>query len=362
MFARKYAGYVLAATVLMTAQPILTTLTKVGGRYEYLQVSTTLLAELTKLGVSLLLYARLPAAERSHGQLARRDLAPFAVPAAIYFVNNNLIFLILAYVNSTTYQILSSLKTVFTGLLFRAVLKRRLSDLQMVAIVLLSCGTATSQIGTAGCDHDAAARRSSAIGVAAAVLTCVLSALGGVYSEHLMKRDGDRHSVHLQNMLLYGWGVCFNLLALLLSDGGRVLTGGLLQGYAPLVWALVLNNAFNGLAISAILKFTDNIVRVFAHAAAMLITMVLEVGLFGASPTPQLVISAAVVGCATYVYNHGGRGAGAPPVAAAVAADEEAARLLPDDGAEGLHQVLVRTADGYVIRSRPMRDSDGGAG
>ena len=39
---------------------------------------------------------------------------------------------------------------------------------------------------------------------------------------------------------------------------------------------------------AAILKFTDNIVRVFAHAAAMLTTMTLEVTLFGASPTPQV--------------------------------------------------------------------------
>ena len=51
--------------------------------------------------------------------------------------------------------------------------------------------------------------------------------------------------------------------------------------YTPLVWAVVLNNACNGLAISAVLKYTDNIVRVFAHAAAMLLTMAVEVVLSG---------------------------------------------------------------------------------
>ena len=147
--------YVLAATVLMTLQPFLTTLTKVDGRYEYLQVSTTLLAELMKLCLSVVMYGLQP--KRTHSQLRWRDVLPFATPAAIYFVNNNLIFVILMHVNSTTYQILSSLKTVFTGLLFRAMLKRRLSDLQMLAIVLLSCGTATSQIGTASNDCSSAA-------------------------------------------------------------------------------------------------------------------------------------------------------------------------------------------------------------
>eukprot|EP00966_Prymnesium_polylepis_P006428 147427-Prymnesium_polylepis.1 len=39
---------------------------------------------------------------------------------------------------------------------------------------------------------------------------------------------------------------------------------GLFGGYTAAVWLLVTNNALNGLAISAILKFANNIVRVFA--------------------------------------------------------------------------------------------------
>ena len=125
MFDRKYAPFVLAATVLMTSQPLLTTLSKEGGRYQYVQISVTLLAELVKLALSAAFYARLPRTQRSHRSLTVGHLVQFAAPAAIYFVNNNLIFVILAYVNSTTYQILSSLKTVFTGILFRIMLKRQ---------------------------------------------------------------------------------------------------------------------------------------------------------------------------------------------------------------------------------------------
>ena len=45
-----------------------------------------------------------------------------------------------------------------------------------------------------------------------------------------------------------------------------------------------------GLAISAVLKFADNIARVYAHAVAMLATMALSVQLFALPVTPQLVI------------------------------------------------------------------------
>ena len=38
MFRREYAPYVVAAMILMTLQPLLTTATKINGHYEYLQV------------------------------------------------------------------------------------------------------------------------------------------------------------------------------------------------------------------------------------------------------------------------------------------------------------------------------------
>mmetsp|Transcript_88474 Transcript_88474/g.250516 ORF Transcript_88474/g.250516 Transcript_88474/m.250516 type:complete len:115 (-) Transcript_88474:54-398(-) len=71
------------------------------------------------------------------------------------------------------------------------------------------------------------------------------------------------------------------------------------------MWActVVVNNALNGLAISAILKYADNIARVYAHACAMLLTMVLSVLLFSQSPTPQLIIACSVVGASTIQYN-----------------------------------------------------------
>ena len=50
----------------------------------------------------------------------------YATPSFIYFINNNCIFFILQAVDPTTFQLLSQMKTIFTGLLFR-VLKRQLT-------------------------------------------------------------------------------------------------------------------------------------------------------------------------------------------------------------------------------------------
>lgn len=314
--------FITAATVLMTTQPFITTLTKNGeGKYDYAPITTTFLAEAIKLLISIGFYSRLPADKRSHNALRARDVFQFAVPAFVYFINNNLIFIILMYVNSTTYQILSALKTVATGILFRVILKRMLAPVQKTAILLLACGAAVSQFpicttptypSLAGLElivHEAnqtdanismvlatatdalaqiqervaddAAPASGEfggvwIGVAVALFACFNSAFAGVYSELLLKKDGSLHSIHLQNMMLYGWGIGFNAIALYVKDGEWMVNNGIFAGYSPTVWLLVTNNALNGLAISAILKFADNIVRVFAHTAAMMLTMVLE--------------------------------------------------------------------------------------
>lgn len=205
----KQGWYVVAATILMTTQPFITTLSKNDqGSYDYLTVSTTFVVEIAKLCISLTFYFLLPANAKSHRALRGKDALLFAIPAFVYFVNNNLIFIILSYVNSTTYQILSSLKTVFTGILFRVVLKRVLSDVQATAILLLACGAAVSQfpICPSVCNEEGEevsmfSTAGAWLGAIVALLACLLSAFGGVYSELLLKKDGKLHSIHLQNMV-----------------------------------------------------------------------------------------------------------------------------------------------------------------
>ena len=179
------------------------------------------------------------------------------------------------------------MKTIFTGLLFRVFLGRHLSGAQYLALVTLACGTATSQIPSAA--HPLG--HASVHGLILSLVSCALSAFGGIYSEKLLKKRPSA-SIHWQNMQLYAWGVAFNALGFAIKDGGSLANGwstGYESGWA---WAVVLCNACNGLAISAVLKFADNIARVYAHAIAMVATMLVSVRLFAAPITPlSLAIS-----------------------------------------------------------------------
>lgn len=301
MLERHQLPYVLAGMVLMALQPLLVTLSQnEHGKLDYNPASSTLFTELLKIVISTGFLVR--GGEHKSIVFDPKDFAQFSIPAVIYFVNNNLVFFILQYVNPTTFQLLSQLKTVFTGLLFRIFLGRTLTKWQYLAIWQLTCGTATSQIPlcvTATVGAAAATSSSAPIGLMMSVASCMLSAMGGIYSEKLLK--GGTSSMHWQNIQLYGWGVALNTLGALGSDPDSVVNP--LKGFNFWAFIVVLNNALNGLAISAILKYADNIARVYAHAAAMMVTMLVSVCLFNQSITPQLTIAVAIVGASAVQYN-----------------------------------------------------------
>jgi len=133
-------------------------------------------------------------------------------------------------------------------------------------------------------------------------MSSMLSALGGIYSEKLLKGRPSA-SIHWQNIQLYTWGILFNAVGVFMKDSRRLSARGALTGYEFWAWSVVLCNALNGLAISAVLKYADNIARVYAHAIAMVVTMLVSVQLFGTHVTPQLVLAVIMVGTSTLQYN-----------------------------------------------------------
>ena len=306
--------YVALATALMASQPLLTEASlNDDGKYDFIMITVTLSAEVLKLLLSTSLYFTLPGAQQSHSVIRVKDMLQFSIPAFVYFLNNNLVFYILSRITSTEFQILSCLKTVFTAIMFRFILKKLLSTTKWMAILTLACGAAVSQLRVDEPQVEVETERGSghefgvgmddvAIGVIATVISCLLSSFAGVYNEVLLKRDGEVHSIHLQNIFLYLWGVSFNCIGLAIMCRNELSTTSFFEGYSAVVWILVLNNAFSGLAISAVLKFANNIVRIFAHAAAMAITSVFECIFFTHGVTQQLILSIVIVTASTVSY------------------------------------------------------------
>ena len=275
MFAREQAPYTAAAALLMSLQPILVTNSKNNlGGFNYSVPSSTMLSEALKLVISAVLLLASCASGQVKSVLTEDSLCEFfsyLLPAAIYFVNNNCIFFILQAVDPTTFQLLSQMKTIFTGLLFRIFLKRRLTAVQYLALVTLACGTACSQLPSGRAHRGGAQAAAPLVGGLLSVVSSLLSALGGIYNERLLNRRPSA-SIHWQNIQMYVWGVGFNALGAWMKDGEGIVANGPLAGFDSAAWAVVICNALNGLAISAVCTRTRHACtctrRIHMHAPA----------------------------------------------------------------------------------------------
>ncbi|KAF3448668.1 hypothetical protein FNV43_RR09381 [Rhamnella rubrinervis] len=288
--------YFVAAllTVLTSSQGILTTLSQSNGKYKYDYATVPFLAEAFKLAVSsLLLWRECKLSPTVRMTTDWKSVRLYPIPSIIYLIHNNVQFATLVYVDTSTYQIMGNLKIVTTGILFRLFLKRKLSNLQWMAIVLLAVGTTTSQVkgcGEASCDSLFSAPMQ---GYMLGVLSACLSALAGVYTEFLMKKNND--SLYWQNVQLYTFGVLFNMARLVFDDFKGGFENGpwwqrLFNGYSITTWMVILNLGSTGLLVSWLMKYADNIVKVYSTSMAMLLTMVLSVYLFNFKPTMQLFL------------------------------------------------------------------------
>ncbi|XP_042420487.1 CMP-sialic acid transporter 1-like isoform X2 [Zingiber officinale] len=234
-----------------------------------------------------------------------KSIRLFPIPSIIYLIHNNVQFATLTYVDPSTYQIMGNLKIVTTGILFRFFLKRKLTTLQWMAIVLLTIGTTTSQVkgcGEASCDSLFSAPIQ---GYMLGLLSACLSALAGVYTEYLMKKNND--SLYWQNVQLYTFGAIFNMARLIVDDFRVEFENGpwwqrLLNGYTVTTWLVVLNLGSSGLLVSWLMKYADNIVKVYSTSMAMLLTMLLSIFLFGLKLTLQLFLGIIICMISLHMY------------------------------------------------------------
>lgn len=300
--------YFVAAllTLLTSSQGILTTLSQTNGRYRYDYATIPFLAEIFKLLVSsFFLWKECKASSPPRMTTEWKTVRLFPIPSIIYLVHNNVQFATLTYVDPSTYQIMGNLKIVTTGILFRLFLKKKLSNLQWMAIVLLAVGTTTSQVkgcGEASCDSLFSA---PVPGYMLGLLSACLSALAGVYTEYLMKKSND--SLYWQNVQLYTFGAIFNMVRLLWDDFQVGFDKGpwwqrIFNGYTFTTWMVVLNLGSTGLLVSWLMKYADNIVKVYSTSMAMLLTMILSVHLFNLKPTIQLFLGIVICMISLHMY------------------------------------------------------------
>lgn len=115
------------------------------------------------------------------------------------------------------------------------------------------------------------------------VFYCTMSGLAGISTEYILKRQY-KLSLHLQNTLMYLYGMIFNLWAYTWSQGslGSVLdpSAGFFRGYSKWTLVIIFCQAMNGLILSAVMKHSSNLIRLLIIACAMAVNTALSMAIF----------------------------------------------------------------------------------
>lgn len=215
--------------------------------------------------------------------------------ALLYALINNTIFVAYKLADPGTIQLLKSGITLVTALVMLFALGTRIVKLQWIAIIIQICGLMVTQYRP---DTGSSYPLST---YTLLIFQTFLSASAGVYNQSLCKRG--TASLHGDNQSLYASGAAINLvihiiMKMLKSDEPFFFTGYNSIGAIM----VVLSNVFIGLAITAVYKYADAIIKCFATAVSTGILLYLSPILFGAEMSFLVLPGTLVVFISTWLY------------------------------------------------------------
>ena len=213
-------------------------------------------------------------------------------------MQNLMQYVIFLYVDPPSYQVLKNLNIISTGVLYRIFLKKPLNSIQWSALVLLTLGCTMSQISTASEN----VLSTPTAGVFPAIVMALLSGSAGVYTELIIKKRPQR-SINVQNFYLYIFGIVFNMMAILVYDNNQVIDRGFFYGYRGITFVMILNHALSGLAVSMVMKYANNITKVYSTSVAMLLTTLISIPLFGFEVSLPFLLGSGVVTVAVFLHS-----------------------------------------------------------
>ncbi|XP_054465900.1 UDP-galactose translocator isoform X2 [Anoplopoma fimbria] len=233
-----------------------------------------------------------------------KDTLKLAVPSLIYTLQNNLQYIAISNLPAATFQVTYQLKILTTALFSVMMLRKSLSRVQWVSLLLLFSGVAVVQVQQEGKKEASVSdgtNQNYTVGLVAVVISCLSSGFAGVYFEKILK--GSSASVWMRNVQLGIFGTALGMLGLWWKDGAAIAEHGFLFGYTDMVWCVIFNQAFGGLLVAVVVKYADNILKGFATSFSIVVSTVMSVYLFGFHVDLLFSAGAGLVIGAVYMYS-----------------------------------------------------------
>uniref|UniRef100_A0A803SXZ4 Solute carrier family 35 member A1 n=1 Tax=Anolis carolinensis TaxID=28377 RepID=A0A803SXZ4_ANOCA len=272
----------------------------------YFSTTAVCIAEVIKLFLSLGILAketgsggRLLTSLKENVLGSPKELLKLSVPSLVYAIQNNMAFLALSNLDAAVYQVTYQLKIPCTALCTVLMLNRALSKLQWFSVFML-CGGVTLVQWKPAQATKVQMEQNPLVGFGAIAIAVLCSGFAGVYFEKVLKSSDT--SLWVRNIQMYLSGIVVTLVGVYMSDGAQVMEKGFFYGYTHYVWFVILLSSVGGLYTSVVVKYTDNIMKGFSAAAAIVLSTVASVVLFGLQITITFSLGALLVCISIYLY------------------------------------------------------------
>ena len=285
---------------------------KLAGAPPFNSTSAVLFTELVKLLLALGLYIRF---DGNAKQLTRTIAATtplllkYSVPALLYAVYNNLVYVNLASFDPGTYNVLMQLRIIMTGVIYQQAFSKRLNRNQWMAIVLIAIGCMAKESSKLTSTEGIQQNRHAWLLLLIQMLSSVCA---GVYNEVLLKGEdssptadsGILVTTNLQNAYMYLMSVFWNLLVLTYQGrlGEAVSHENLIVLCSPIVLSIIAIMSTVGLVTGFFLKHLDSVLKAVASALEVILTMLASNFFFGIPLDAQGLVATCLVGGGVALY------------------------------------------------------------
>eukprot|EP00435_Cladocopium_sp_Y103_P006063 s2872_g1.t4 len=311
-------GIFTTYVTLWTSSHLLVYSSRLSSAPSYNATSVVLLTETVKLILAASMYVVYDGSLREMIRVASKEvrvLLLYGIPAVLYAMYNNLLFINLASFDPGTYNVLIQLKIALTGVLYQILFSKQLNRNQWAAILLITLGCMCKESGKVT-TFGFQANLSSWFLLFVQMLCSVLA---GVYNEVLLKgSDSAKRGVttNLQNAFMYIQSIVVNFVVLIWEGkASEAISPQNLEAIASLkVLAIIAIMSTVGLVTGFFLKHLDSVLKAVASALEVVFTMLFGFLFFGAPLGLTGLISGLLVGVGVALYSR--------PVPARVAEDE----------------------------------------
>jgi solute carrier family 35 (UDP-sugar transporter), member A1/2/3 len=289
-----------------------------------------------------------------------RNTLLLAIPACLYNVNQSLEYVALAHLNAAVFTVLVQSKTLATALFSVSIMKRKLKQVQVLSLLLLTTGIILCNLPSATTTTDAKASSTTPVtgswgldattitGIVATLTIALSSGFASVFTEKVIKRVGNSGgsaggptnaganssdtlpliaATSSQNMEHSGttdlsskslsseYGLSYTQVQLALMslltigiyalflDFGTIVQHGLFYNFTPGAFCAVLTSAVGGLIVAATLKYADSILKNYATALSVVLTGIFSVLLLGTTLNITYLLGMLNVLIAIVLYN-----------------------------------------------------------